>query len=474
MTPSTTQASPFLYLRRALTGSVVTADDAGFDEARQAWHLGADQRPAAVAFPETAEDVVQVVRFARATGLRIAPQGTGHNAPPLGDLSRTILLKTSRMRGVEIDPTRRRARAEAGVLWAEVVEPAAAYGLSALHGSSPDVGVVGYSLGGGIGWQVRLHGLAANSVTAAELVTAEGQLVRVDAGTEPELFWALRGGGGNFGIVTALEFDLFPLESAYAGWLIWPWEQAETVLGAWSEWVETVPDEMTSVGRILQLPPLPFIPEPIRGRSIVVVEAAYAGTAAGGAAHLEALRALKPEIDTVAAVPATGLSRLHQDPEDPSFALVEHLLLSSLPKDGVDAFLSVAGPGSGSQILSAEIRHLGGAAGVPAPGGGALSHVDASFLTAAIALPMSPEMTVTLGHQLEAYSAALAPYGSGRSYLNFTEEKTDTESFFTAEAYHRLRTLRAKVDPAGLFQANHEIPVAVDAAAGASQLALSA
>jgi len=195
MNLSTTQATPFMYLRRSMQGSVVTPGDAGFDEARQAWHLGADQRPAAVAFPENASDVVAVVQYARALGFRVAPQGTGHNAPPLGDLSRTILLKTSRMRGVQVDPTRRRARAEAGVLWQEVVEPAAAYGLSALHGSSPDVGVVGYSLGGGIGWQVRLHGLAASSVTAAELVTADGEHIRVDANTEPELFWALRGGG---------------------------------------------------------------------------------------------------------------------------------------------------------------------------------------------------------------------------------------------------------------------------------------
>lgn len=206
MTPITAQASPFSYLRRALAGSVVTPDDAGYDEARQAWHLSADQRPAAVVLPETAADVAATVRFARATGLRIAPQGTGHNAVPLVDLEGTILLKTSRMRGVTVDPQARRARAEAGVLWEEVVNPAAAHGLSVLHGSSPDVGVVGYSLGGGIGWQVRLRGLAANSITAAELVTADGELIRADADHEPELFWALRGGGGNFGVVTSLEY----------------------------------------------------------------------------------------------------------------------------------------------------------------------------------------------------------------------------------------------------------------------------
>jgi len=464
MTPITAQASPFSYLRRALAGSVVTPDDAGYDEARQAWHLSADQRPAAVVLPETAADVAATVRFARATGLRIAPQGTGHNAVPLVDLEGTILLKTSRMRGVTVDPQARRARAEAGVLWEEVVNPAAAHGLSVLHGSSPDVGVVGYSLGGGIGWQVRLRGLAANSITAAELVTADGELIRADADHEPELFWALRGGGGNFGIVTALELELFPLESVYAGWLIWPWERAETVLGRWSEWVQTVPNELTSVGRILQLPPLPFVPEPIRGRNIVVVEVAYAGTEGSGSTRLEPLRALKPEIDTVATAPVTALARLHQDPEEPTFALVEHALLAGLPRDGLDAFLAVAGPGSGSQILSTEIRHLGGAAGVPAPGAGALSHIDGEFLSAAIAVPMDPAQVSALEHQLHAYATALAPYGSGRSYLNFTEAKTDSGSFFPAGAYERLRAIRAEVDPTGLFQANHEIPPAVEAA----------
>jgi FAD/FMN-containing dehydrogenase len=378
------------------------------------------------------------------------------------------------MRGVQIDPTRRRARAEAGVLWQEVVEPASEYGLSALHGSSPDVGVVGYSLGGGIGWQVRSRGLATNSVTAAELVTADGEHIRVDADNEPELFWALRGGGGNFGIVTALEFDLYPLETVYAGWLIWPWEQAETVLGRWSEWIDTVPDEMTTVGRILQLPPLPFIPEPLRGRNIVVVEVAYVGNEGSGATRLEPLRALKPEMATVTTMPAAGLSRLHQDPEDPSFALVEHALLAGLPKDGVDAFLSVAGAGSGSQILSAEIRHLGGAAGVPAHGGGALSHIDGTFLTAAIAMPMHEDMVATLEHQLESYAAAMAPYSSGRNYLNFTEGKTDTGSFYSAGTYDRLRALRAQIDPTGLFQANHEIPPAVEAQSTSSPLALAA
>jgi FAD/FMN-containing dehydrogenase len=162
------------------------------------------------------------------------------------------------MRGVTITPAERRARAEAGVLWDEVVAPASPIGMSMLHGSSPDVGVVGYSLGGGIGWQARKRGPATNSVTAIELVFADGDEVRADLGNEPDLFWALRGGGGNFGVVTAIEFALYPMKSAYAGWLIFPWERSYEVLSRWAEWTLDAREDVTSVGRILQLPPLEF------------------------------------------------------------------------------------------------------------------------------------------------------------------------------------------------------------------------
>ena len=255
------------------TEAVVLPHDPRWNEARVAWNLAVDQQPAAVALPESAADVMAVVRWARSRGLRVAPQGTGHNAAAMGSLAHTVLVKTERMRGVEIDAERRIARVEAGVLWAEVSEAAAEHGLAALAGSSPDVGVVGYSLGGGISWLARRYGLAANSVTAVELVNADGELVRADADNESELFWALRGGGGSFGVVTALEFQLYPIAEVYAGVLFFPIERGKEVLHAWRNWLEDVPDEVTSVGRFLQFPPIPDIPEPLRGGSFVVVEA---------------------------------------------------------------------------------------------------------------------------------------------------------------------------------------------------------
>jgi FAD/FMN-containing dehydrogenase len=261
-------------LRELIDGHVVLPGEEGWDLARRAWNLAADQRPVAVAFAESAADVVAIVDFARVRGLRVATQATGHFAGSLDGLEDTILVKTSRMRGLEVDPETRTARAEAGVLWEEVTLAAAEHGLAGLAGSSPDVGVVGYTLGGGLGWLARRYGLAANSVLAVEVVTADGRLVRADRDTEPDLFWAVRGGGCSFGIVTAIEFALYPVAEVYAGILFFPAERAAEVLNAWSAWVEETPEEITSAGRLMQFPPIPDVPEPLRGRSFVMVEAA--------------------------------------------------------------------------------------------------------------------------------------------------------------------------------------------------------
>src|SRR5215467_7640256 len=205
MTPSDAIVSRHLEaLRAAVTGDVFVPGEDGYDQARQAWNLAVDERPAVVVTAGSAADVVHAVRFARAQGMRIAPQGTGHGAEPLEPLEGAMLLRTSRMRSVQIDPAARTARAEAGALWQDVTVPAGEHGLAALAGSSPNVGVTGYTLGGGLGWLARRYGLAANSVTAAELVTPDGHLVHADADHQPDLFWAVRGGGGSVGVVTAL------------------------------------------------------------------------------------------------------------------------------------------------------------------------------------------------------------------------------------------------------------------------------
>ncbi len=337
--------------------------------------------------------------------------------------------------------------------------PAAAeHGLAALHGSAPDVGVVGYTLGGGVSWLGRRHGLASNSVTALELVTAAGEVVRADAETEPDLFWALRGGGGSFGIVTAIEFRLYPVESVNAGWLIWPWDEATRVLTRWAEWTGDVPDEVTSVGRLLQVPPLPDLPDAVRGRQLVVVEAAILADEAESGRLLAPLRELEPEIDTFAQLPPAELATLHMDPPEPVPYAGNGCLTDEFPREAVDALVAVAGPGSGSPLLSLEVRHVGGALGRVPDGAGALGRLDGGFLFFAIGMLMPPATAEVLEAAVAGVVDAMAPWGRERSFLSFTEIPTDTAAMFEPGDYRRLAEIRAAVDPEGLLLANHPIP----------------
>jgi hypothetical protein len=340
----------------------------------------------------------------------------------------------------------------------DVTSAATVHGLVALAGSSPDVGVAGYSLGGGISWLARRYGLATNSVVAIELIDHEGELIRADADENPELFWALRGGGGSFGIVTAIEMALYPLEELYAGWLIFPLERADEVLKAWREWVDTVPDEVTSIGRLLQVPPLPDIPEPLRGRRLVVVEAAMLMGEPEAAAMLAPLRALGPEIDTFATIPAAELEHLHMDPPQPVPGLGDHLLMRDLTDEAIDKVVEVAGAASSSPLLSIEFRHLGGALGRPQPGNGATAAIDAAFVMFEVGMAMDPVMTAAVGAYLPVVKQAVARWDSGREYLNFAEQHTDVRRMWPTEVYERLCEVKAEYDPAGLFLSNHPVP----------------
>ncbi|MET7419548.1 FAD-binding protein [Dactylosporangium sp. NPDC005555] len=440
-------------LRGLCGGALHLPGDPGYDTARMPWNVTVDQRPAAVAYPADAAEVAAVVRAAAVAGLRVAAQGTGHSAGPLGPLDDVVLLRTSAMTGVTV--TGRTARAEAGALWVDVVEQAAPHGLAALHGSSPDVGVVGYTLGGGIGWYARAHGLQCNAVTAVELVTADGTLLRVDAASEPDLFWALRGGGGNFGVVTAVEFDLIPVSRVYAGMLAWDWREAGRVLPAWLDWAATAPAEVTTALRLLQVPAIPQLPAVLHDRQVVAIDGAVLGPA--GPDLLAPLRALKPFLDTFDDAPAASLIRLHLDPEGPTPSVSRSALLGDLPAAAVDALLAVAGPGSGSSLLvPAELRQLGGALGRPAPGGGALSALNGSFALFSAGIAATPAMGEAAVADAARVAAAMAPWTTG-AYLNFAEERVEASAAFGASALRRLRSIRAAVDPSGLFVANHSI-----------------
>ncbi len=444
-------------LRDLLDGEVVIPGDPEWDDARLAWNLAADQRPAAVVYAESAADVVAVVEHARDNGLHVTTQGTGHFANTLDSFESTILLKTSRLRGVEIDPEARVARVEAGVLWEEVSFAAAEHGLAALAGSSPDVGVVGYTLGGGLGWLARRYGLAANSVVAVEVVTADGRHVRADRDNEPDLFWAVRGGGGSFGIVTAIEFALYPVSEVYAGILFFPFERAAEILKAWREWVDGTPDEVTSVGRLLQFPPVPQVPEPVRGKSFVIVEAAFIGSEEDGAELLQPLRELGPVMDTFAVIPVEELRFLHMDPPEPVPGAGDGMNLADVTPETIDALVAVAGPGSGSPLLSVELRQLGGAVATPSPDHGAVGAIDAGFAFYGVGMATSPEMRAAVEGHTAAVKTALEPWSADRHYFNFSDRPLDGESLYTPDTYRGLQWVKAAYDPDELFRASHPI-----------------
>jgi FAD/FMN-containing dehydrogenase len=447
-------------LRDTMEGRVSAPGDPDWDEARQAWNLAVDQRPAAVAIPESVADVVAIVAFARDRGLLVTAQGTGHNAGAYDTLANTILVKTHELRGVEIDVDQRVARCAAGTLWIEVTQPASEHGLAPLAGSSPDVGVVGYVLGGGLSWLARKHGLAANHVRAIELVTAAGDVVRATKDDHADLFWALRGGGGNYGIVTSVEIDLFEYPTVYAGMMMWPWERSAEVLKAWVEWTRTAPDEVTTAARMLQIPPLPDLPEFLAGKAFVAIDGAYLGDEAAGAELFAPLRELGPDMDSFGPMAPGGLSYVHMDPEGPTPGIGGHTMLDSLDDEAIDALVAIAGPGSNSPLVGAELRHLGGALARSGADHGAVDVMPGDFALFAVGVPMTPEVGAAIHAHLPKVMAAMAKWDAGTAYLNFVEEKVDPAKFYSGEDYARLRRVKAEVDPRGVLRGNHAISAA--------------
>jgi hypothetical protein len=444
-----------------LAGRVATPEDSDWDEARQTWNLAAAQNPAAVALVCDADDVAKVIAFARESGHKVAGEGTGHGAVALGSLEDTIMIKTKRMRGVEIDPETRTARAEAGVLAMELLEAAQEHGLTFLPGSAIDVGVTGFALGGGLGWLGRRYGFACNRVSAIELVTADGERRRVDADNESDLFWALRGGGGGYAIVTALQLDLLPISDAYAGAVLLPAELGADAVRAYRDWAAVAPDEITSGLRFLHLPPIPDVPEPLRDKSLIMLTAASIGGREEGEKAIAPLREIgEPVMDTFDQIPAAGLCRIAMDPEQPVPGLGHSRVIRELPDEAVDAFVGVAGIESGSPLLLAELRQLGGALGRPAENAGALDKLDAAFTVLGIGLPMAPELAEPIENHLDLLYDTMEPWAAEGGYLNFAERPAAIEEILPAETCKRLAEVKRTWDPDDLIRSNHSISLA--------------
>jgi FAD/FMN-containing dehydrogenase len=438
---------------------VVLPDSPHYDSARRAWNLHADQEPAAVCVATCAEHVQAAMAYARAHGLRVAAQTTGHLAQLLPALDRTLLLRLALHDGdVAVDPVARIALVKAGARWGDVVDAVAPHGLAVMHGSSPSVGVTGYLLGGGLSFYGRAHGLAVNHVRAFEVVTPDGALRRVDAVNGAELFWALRGGGGGYGIVTAVELGLLPYAEVTGGALFFAADDGAAILRAWRDWTRTAPDSVTTTFRLLCLPPLPEVPEPLRGVPTVCVDGVALEPAEGARldAHLRAVA--RPILGGFGPMPSAAVVRLHGDPEDPVPAIGDGRLLAGLDDAAIDAFLGVAGQGSGSPLLAAELRHIGGALAEAPADAGARGDLEGEFLLFGVGIPGAPAPADALDAHLDRYLAALEPWATGTRFTSLAERHGSLETCVPTAALRRLARIRAAVDPDMLLVAPHLVP----------------
>jgi FAD/FMN-containing dehydrogenase len=310
---------------------LVHPDSPSYDTARRAWNLHADQRPAAICVATSPEHVQAALTYARSRGLRVAAQTTGHLGQLLPSLEDALLLRLALHDGeVEVDPVARVARIKAGARWGDVVEAVAPHGLAVMHGSSPSVGVIGYLLGGGLSFYGRAHGLAVNHVRAFDVVTPDGVLRRVDADHEPELFYALRGGGGGYAIVLAVELGLLPLPEVTGGALFFAADDVRKVLREWRNWTQHAPDSMTTTFRLLCLPPLPEVPEPLRAVPTVCVDGVALDPAEAVRLEQRLRSVATPILGGFGPMPSAAVVRLHGDPEDPVAAIGDGMLLEKL------------------------------------------------------------------------------------------------------------------------------------------------
>jgi hypothetical protein len=436
---------------------VILPGHAAYDDARRPWNLAVDQRPAAIAVARTAADVVDAVALAAERGLRVAAQGTGHLAGALPDLDDALLLKTA-IGGVEVDPAARVARVGAGAVWSEVVEAVHPHGLAALSGSSRDVGVLGYTLGGGAGCLGRSKGLAANNVRAIELVSADGRFVRTDAERLPALFWALRGGGGNFGVVTHVELQLFPIAEVFAGMTVWPARDAREVLAAWAQWAPAAPDEVTTAVRLMRLPDLPEVPEPMRDVPVVAVDGAVLAEPDRATTLLAGFRAVGgPLMDTWSMIPPRRLIEVSIDPPAPVPADGDSLLLRELDAAALDAFIAAVDPGEVAPLLFAQLRQLGGALGRVPEGAGARACLEGAFALFAVGVPHGAEHADLLAARIDRVTDAMRPWSTGTVYLNFADRGGSAERAYGPGVYERLQAVRRVWDREERFVASHRI-----------------
>ena len=439
-----------------VAGPVETAATPGYEQECDGFDRSVPQQPAVVVGAAAEPDIVAAVRFGRDHGLGVGVLATGHGLTV--PMSGGLLIGTRRLGGVAVDAAARTARVAAGATWASVVTKAARSGLAPLCGAAPAVGAVSYTLGGGLGPLGRRYGFAADHVRQVDLVTADGELRQVTPESFPDLFWAVRGGGGNFGIATSLVIDLFPVDTLYGGGLYLPGEAAADVLPVFLACARDAPDELTLSVALMVFPHLEVIPPPLRGRFTCHVRVSYCGPPGQGQALIQPLRTAAPLLlDTIRVMPFTDVGTIHNDPAQPMATVSRALVLKQASQQTADVVLAATGPASPFLV---ELRQMGGALRRPPSVPNSVGHRAGAFNVFAASYP-SPAGLQEADQAELRLADALQPWSDGGALVNFLAGPYVTprhvRAAYPPAVFSRLTQIKTAWDPGNMFRFNHNI-----------------
>ncbi|MGN6169232.1 MAG: FAD-binding oxidoreductase [Solirubrobacteraceae bacterium] len=448
-------------LRAGFVGEVILPSDAGYDEARKVFNGMIDRRPAAIARCATTADVVSAVNFAREHDLVVAVRCGGHSVAGLSVCDDGVLIDLSSLKSIHVDPEAKTASAGGGVLWSEFDAATQEHALHTPGGRVSTTGVGGFATGGGYGWTSCKHGLTSDNLMSAEVVLADGRVVRASKHENQDLLWGLRGGGGNFGIVTEFEFKLHELgPTVLAGLTMWPVDLAPSVLRAWRDYADNAPDEVGSGFAVITAPPEPFVPDELKGQTVCGIAAIYVGDAEAGVTAMQPLKDLAPAVDLIVPMPYVAFQAM-LDATAPrgmqNYWRGEYL--RELSDGAIDTFLDHAPSlvAAASPFAQALIFRIGQGITAVSEDDSAFSHRDASYLFHPLALWPDPAKNDELISASRAFAAAMRSFGTGAAYLNFTPEQDRVRDGFGEAKYARLVALKDKYDPENLFRLNHNI-----------------
>ena len=453
--------SPLSALEAGFTGELVLPGDPRYDTSRSVFNAMIDRHPALIARCATTADVAAAVRFARETELAVAVRGGGHSVVGYGVCDGGIVIDLGGLKSIEVDPVRKTARAGGGVLWGELDAATQHHGLHTPGGRVTSTGIGGFTTGGGYGWTSPKHGLACDNLLSAEIVLADGTIVRADADHDADLFWGIRGGGGNFGIVTEFEFQLHELgPTVLAGLALWPLERAPEVMRAWRHYADAAPDEISTACVAVTAPPEDFVPDHLKGRPALGIAVLYVGDPQDGTGAVQPLKDLNPELDHIGPMPYTGFQAA-LDPTAPpgwrSYWRGEYLC--SLEDEAIDTFLR-----NGASLLEAApplsqgvIFRIGQQINAVRPDATAFSQRDENYLFHPMVVWQHADDDERMLAEGRAFVQAMRSFATGSPYLNFTPEADRVRDAYSSSTYTRLVALKDKYDPDNLFQLNQNI-----------------